>query len=517
MQSSKRNISKKHITNEIYKTFEIFKKQKNISIADFLNKYESILFYDRNYRKIKFTYESLLKLILYQKLKGIKFQTKLVRYLKRSPKEKYRLGFSQTPNQTTISFFLNKILDKETKELIDFIAAKIEEISEKHGILFDVKTLQPEKVKTKTKDRNQRSQKNVKTKDVCKLFKRRITPFINLHMGKNTIYKKTSFIDLLIHMGLTQDFAENGSRIYKVHKDNCPNADTLLYHIKKSNNIRELKKTYETLFEIIWEMARRANIFDTRKRVDLAIDYTEWFYYGNKKTPMVVGKMPERGSSSCYKFATINIVENGKRFTLFAVPVSALDDKRKILSTLLLYAMKRVKINKVYLDRGFFNSISIQTLNDLGTTWIMPGQRNSVVKRAMDLAPTPSIIKDFPMKNVKFNLVVAERDGEKRVFATNMQLNENDPKLIERMFILYSKRWGIETSYRVKKHSYRPKTTSKNYIIRLFYFLFSVLLYNLWILADVLIWLYLHGSIGNYHLVTSKYFGTLLMSIDPGG
>jgi putative transposase len=147
----------------------------------------------------------------------------------------------------------------------------------------------------------------------------------------------------------------------------------------------------------------------------------------------------------------------------------------------------------------------------------MPGQRNSVVKRAMDLAPTPSIIKDFPMKNVKFNLVVAERDGEKRVFATNMQLNENDPKLIERMFILYSKRWGIETSYRVKKHSYRPKTTSKNYIIRLFYFLFSVLLYNLWILADVLIWLYLHGSIGNYHLVTSKYFGTLLMSIDPGG
>jgi IS4 transposase len=51
----------------------------------------------------------------------------------------------------------------------------------------------------------------------------------------------------------------------------------------------------------------------------------------------------------------------------------------------------------------------------------------------------------------------------------------------------------------------------------LFYFLFSVLLYNLWILADILIWLHLHGIIGDNHLVTSKYFGTILIAIDPGG
>lgn len=233
---------------------------------------------------------------------------------------------------------------------------------------------------------------------------------------------------------------------------------------------------------------------------------------------MVVGKQPERGANSCYKFATINIVESGKRFTLLALPVSALDDKERILSTLLLYAMKRVKINKVYLDRGFFDSKSIGVLNNLGLRWLIPGQRNFAIRRAMDIAPAPSVISGFPMKNVRFNLIVAnDREGVKRVFATNLTFNENDPKLIERLFLLYSKRWGIETSYRVKKHSYRPKTTSKNYIIRLFYFLFSVLLYNLWILADVLIWLHLYGVVGDDHLVTSKYFGTMLMVIDPGG
>jgi putative transposase len=83
--------------------------------------------------------------------------------------------------------------------------------------------------------------------------------------------------------------------------------------------------------------------------------------------------------------------------------------------------------------------------------------------------------------------------------------------------MLYSKRWGIETSYRVKKHSFRAKTTSKNYYIRLFYFLFSVLMYNLWILCDILIWLHLFGFIGEDHKITSKFFGTILIIIDPGG
>ena len=64
---------------------------------------------------------------------------------------------------------------------------------------------------------------------------------------------------------------------------------------------------------------------------------------------------------------------------------------------------------------------------------------------------------------------------------------------------------------------YLPKTTSKEYLIRLFYFMFSVLLYNLWILADILIWLALFGHVGEDHLVTSKLFGTILYTVDLEG
>ena len=130
------------------------------------------------------------------------------------------------------------------------------------------------------------------------------------------------------------------------------------------------------------------------------------------------------------------------------------------------------------------------------------------------------MITDFEMKDIIFNLVVVEeelKDGKKvkRAFATNEEYNENDVNLAERLFDLYGKRWGVETSYRVKKHSCLPKTTSKNYLIRLFYFMFSVLLYNLWILADILIWLALFGVVKEGHLVTSKLFGMILYTIDP--
>ena len=523
MPSSKRQISKKTIELEIYKTFEKCKESKHIKIADFLKAFDVTSFQLRKYRKIKFSYESLLKLVLFQKLKGIKFHTKLTKYLNRNPSEKFKLGFTKTPDRTQIGYFVNHILDGETNELVDFTVSKIEDVSEKFSILLDIKTFEPDKPQKETKEQNQHLQRNEKTKEICCLFKKRFAPFINLNLKNNTLYKKNQFIDLLIHMGQTRDFAENGSQTYKeIRGYNNPDADTLLYHLKNYQNYTQVYKMFITLFEIVWEMARKINLFDIRKHYDVAIDFTEWYFYGDRGASMVVGKEPERGTSKCYKFATINIVEAGKRFTLLALPVGPFDTKEEIPRKLLNYVLERIKIRRVYVDRGFCDSNSIKVFNNLHLKYLMPCTQYSTVKDVFKITPAPSIITDFEMKDVTFNLVVVEEElengtKEKRAFATNEEYNEHDVNLAERLFDLYGRRWGIETSYRVKKHSYLPKTTSKNYKIRLFYFMFSVLLYNLWILADILIWLALFGIVKEGHLVTSKLFGTILYTIDPGG
>ncbi|MFH1101517.1 MAG: transposase [Methanobacteriota archaeon] len=523
MPTSKRDISHSTIEKEIYKTFEKLKECKSIKIADFLKALNIEPFGEHKYRKIKFPYEALLKLVLFQKLKGIKFHTKLTKYLNRNPSEKFKLGFSKTPDRTSIGYFVNHILDDETKELIDFAASKTEEISEKFGILLDVKTFEPERLHRKTKERNQYLQRNDKTKEICRLFKKRFAPLINLNIKNNAFYKKTQFIDLLIYMGMTKDFAENGSKTYRKNSGSSnPDADTLLYHLKNYTDTKDLHRMFTTLFEVVWEMTRKINLFDIRKHYDVAIDFTEWYFYGDRGAPMVVGKEPERGTSKCYKFATINIVESGKRFTLLALPVGPFDTKEQILRKLLSYVLERIKIRRVYVDRGFCDSNAIKVFNSLHLKYLMPATKISTVRDVLKITSAPSIITDFEMKDITFNLVIVEEEdnnGEmvKRAFATNEEYNENDVNLAERLFDLYGKRWGIETSYRVKKHSYLPKTTSKNYLIRLFYFMFSVLLYNLWILADILIWLALFGEVKEGHLITSKYFGTVLYTIDPGG
>ncbi|GGL39859.1 hypothetical protein GCM10009037_24580 [Halarchaeum grantii] len=50
----------------------------------------------------------------------------------------------------------------------------------------------------------------------------------------------------------------------------------------------------------------------------------------------------------------------------------------------------------------------------------------------------------------------------------------------------YSRRWGIENSYKTIKDCL-AMTTSKNFSVRWFYFGFAVLLYDMWLLVDFVI------------------------------
>ncbi len=517
MTGSQRVISYKHIEKEIYKTFEPFKKTKSVSIVDYLKNFNTSVFGQKKYRKIKFSYESLVKLILFQKLKEIKFQTQLQKYLKKHKKERTKLGLEQLPDRRAINYFANHILDEETKELIKYAVEKIKEITEKFGIILDIKTLQPELPRKKQSKSSIEHNKTKKTREISKYIKKRFSSVLDLNLHSNSVYSNNDFLDLLLHMCKTNDFAENGSKTFKEERKTVPNGDTLLYHLKNYRDITQLQKIFITIFEMIWEAARKNNIFNPRKKLDCAIDFTEIFYYGNKNASMVMEKKPERGAHHCYKFICLDIVENGKRFTLIVLPFGPFDTKEDMLRKLLSYTKQRIKINTLLIDRGFFDSKSIDIFKKYQIKFLMPCTTNERIKKILEVMSAPKIIKDYEMKNTLFNLVIVDDEQNiKRAFATNIEFDENDVTLSDRLFMKYSRRWGIETGFRVKKYSFRSKTTSKNYFIRLFYFLFSVLLYNLWILIDILIWLSLFGSVKESHLITSKHFCTILITVDHG-
>jgi IS4 transposase len=63
-------------------------------------------------------------------------------------------------------------------------------------------------------------------------------------------------------------------------------------------------------------------------------------------------------------------------------------------------------------------------------------------------------------------------------------VSRTDPD--QRTDSVYRRRWGIETSYR-QIGAFVPRTSSPTFSVRLFYFLFAVALYNLWVLANILV------------------------------
>ncbi|MCK4996165.1 MAG: hypothetical protein KAR55_04680, partial [Thermoplasmatales archaeon] len=63
---------------------------------------------------------------------------------------------------------------------------------------------------------------------------------------------------------------------------------------------------------------------------------------------------------------------------------------------------------------------------------------------------------------------------------------------------------------------FRPMTSSGNYKIRLFYFLMSVLMYNLWILIRILNNITVHGRKNSRSKITAYVFKEILNQFGLG-
>jgi len=96
-----------------------------------------------------------------------------------------------------------------------------------------------------------------------------------------------------------------------------------------------------------------------------------------------------------------------------------------------------------------------------------------------------------------------EVDGNYAVFVTNR--NHVAPDEIRHVVNSYSRRWDIENQYKSVK-AFLPKTSSKDYRVRLFSFTFAALLYNLWRLTDHLVKVGMGRDIRSPPVVTAKTF-----------
>jgi len=319
----------------------------------------------------------------------------------------------------------------------------------------------------------------IKTKPLVEKF---LIPKSLISLRHNSIYTQIDYLRLLVHTAINNNYAEGSSKQWELENEiGGPTGESLLYHIKKKTPC-DLESIFDGITDELIALAKKQG--GIGKKVDVAIDFTHDLYYGDKHDPMVVPTQPQRGTSRAYKYATLNIVEHGQRFTLKTLAVDSDTPTKQVVTELIVYAKRLVNINHVLVDRGFYSVDVISALKKLDCKYLMPAvHTGKVVKLLRMHNPMTSVRYKIGSgsKSTFTNLVtIIDKRGEKRGFITNIE----DQCSISKLSTYYSKRWGIETSYRMMK-KFRSKTTSKNPVIRLFHFLFGVCLYNLWLLANI--------------------------------
>jgi len=215
----------------------------------------------------------------------------------------------------------------------------------------------------------------------------------------------------------------------------------------------------------------------------MTIDYTEETYYG--KIDTYVTRSKYKGTDMFHTFATISVVGKDERLTLCSLPVTRLDTKEEVVKKLLENSLEP---SLLMMDRGFFKTEMIKLLNEMGIRFIIPAVRNERVKKVIKSyaeGNTPSVM-EYQMGSKVYLVIAQKKDADDQLdrymaFVTNVKFDDSR-EMVDVIPEEYRYRWGIETSYRVED-GFEAKTTSRNFTLRVIYFMTAFILYNLWIIA----------------------------------
>jgi hypothetical protein len=462
--------------------------------------------------------ESIISNIyLFRLIKGINNYESLKKYLTENELEAFEIGIYKDENnilkippKRTYNYYLKEKLDRNE---LNKIAEKILSLASQNKILLDL-----EIVKKVIKEKKKSNEKEIR--ESIKLVKKLVYPLIDLKIKNNGKFTTKDLLDVLVHVALTHDFTNNGSSTFsEINPDfKAPSGDLMMYHFSKFNSIDKLRKMFEKILDVIFNFAKRNyNLLQFRK-LNIAYDIHNIPYYGEKTDSYVCGDKPERGTSDFFKFLTCSVVVAGQRFILDVIPMPPAYPIEKLIEESIIRVKSKIHINRAYLDRGFDKPRVINVLKNHKVNFIMPKIRSDTVLAWFDKSDgCPSrIIHDFIIgqknKDIAIiNLILVDDEvGIKRAFITNFDIA---PCIAYRLYEWYGKRWGIETGYRNLDHDFKPRTTTKNYHIRLFYFLFSCCLYNLWVLVNICVSMTVYGRIKDKPIIPAKMFAVILYRV----
>ena len=449
------------------------------------------------------SFEGMLRLFLYRELTGESY-----RALTRYPELADVFGLEKIPDESVLSRTWRNRFDDATKTFVTTAAHYV--VKEIHDLGLDVPEARPKaEVVTPEKDPSSlpdESEENESIEFTTEQIQRttrlaRDHGFDGFDSGRaaNATYEDTQFLELQTFMGMVGCGTSQGaSRFqYRHGPESSPHGDTHLRAVKQFEPEALIQGFDAATDQLISVIGSEASF---RRPVTAAIDITTIPYYGDVEgMPMVNGTKDE--DRRAFKFATLSIIGQNIPLVLGVEPIkesSEWDQNpsnkiHRVVRRLVKRAQEHVPIETVLCDREFDSQQVFQTLSNLGVNYLIPKRINSTERDIIETMETDgedvavesaAVHVEAGSHQMRFLYVPSTKGDGTAVFATNIRVGPDEAETVCRR---YSRRWQIENEYKSIKHDFLAKTSSKDYRVRLFYFVFAVLLYNIWRLTDFLL------------------------------
>ena len=445
------------------------------------------------------SFEGMLRLFMYREITGDSYRT-LAQYQELAEP----FGLDHVPNESVLSRTWRNRFDDGVREYVTVAAHFV--VKEIHDYGPDVSTVRPKEEVIESDDDspadNEESSRAFSDEQIHRTTRlARDHGFDGFDSGRaeNASYEDTQVFELQTFMGMVGCGSAQGAARFQFRRgeEYGPHGDTHLRAVKQFDPTELVEGFDQASDRLLSAIAEEASF---RRPVTVAIDITTVPYYGDVEgMPMVSGIGGEE--ERAFKFATLSIVGENVPLILAIEPVresSAWDNNQsnrvhRVVRRLVTRAKDHVPIETVLCDREFDSMRVYQTLSNLDVNYLIPKRISSPEREAIDAmeadeqdtaVETASVDVEAGSHSMRFLYVPSTNGDGTAVFATNLPVG---PGQAESFCRRYSRRWQIENEYKSIKNDFLAKTSSKDYRVRLFYFVFAVLLYNIWRLTDFLL------------------------------
>ena len=259
-----------------------------------------------------------------------------------------------------------------------------------------------------------------------------------------------------------------------------PHANTVRGHLTEQFELDSVEAVGDMLLQ------RDALVTLPDRPVEVCADLHLDPYYGDEdETEALYFSQAKRGTTTFHAYATLYARVRNKRYTLAVRQLVAGDTTSDVLAEFLeLLDGLDLGVKAVYLDRGFYNSTCLGLLSKHNYAYVMPivkwgetiqDELNRGWSREIehDLAGevTFPVFIDCVYQQGRYDEHGVARHG----YAADAPFIDTPRDAREH----YSKRFGIESSYRLAKQSL-AFTSSQDAGLRLMMFVVSLLLQNSW-------------------------------------